>query len=106
MTTRIWASTVVSLIALLLAALLWSVGEASECSTAQNLNWLAGLPLFALFVAAGTYVIAAGDRRQRLVLFISSGLVVAGYVWVLAQSLPGVFQTEIACAASGERPTR
>jgi len=105
MTVRIWASAAVSLIALLAALLLWSVGPASECSTPQGLDWLTGLTLFVVFAASGAYVIAFGDRRQRLVQFIASSLFIVGYFGVLAQSLPSVFATEIACAAQGQRPT-
>ena len=101
---RVWASAVASLIVLLIAGLFWSVGPASECSTSQELTWLAGLPFFAVSVACGTYVIAVGDRRQRLTVFLSFAVVWAGYVWGLAQSLPLVFGIEISCAAEGARP--
>ena len=106
MILRLWASAAISFIALLLAALVWSVGPASECSAAQGPAWLEGLAFFALSVACGAYVIATGESRQRLAMFISFAVVVAGYVWGLAQSLPSVYATEIACAADGARPLR
>jgi hypothetical protein len=106
MTIRLWASAVAALIALLLAAMFWSVGVASECSTPPEPAWLPGLASFALFVACGAYVMGAGDRRLRVGVFVLSGLVVVGYVWGLTQSLPLVYQTEISCAADGARPLR
>lgn len=104
MTARLWLSAAISLIAFVIAALLWSIGPASECSTAQGPDWLGGLAIFTVSVACGAYVIAAGDRRQRLAVFVCSAVVVAVYVWGLTQSLPLVFKTEISCATHGERP--
>ena len=103
MTMRVWASAIVSLVGLLVAVLMWSVGQASECSTPLELNWLPGLVPFLVFQLFGTYAIALGDRRQRLAVFIASSVVIAAYVWGLAQSLPSAISTEIACAAQGDR---
>ncbi len=98
-----WLATGGAVLALAVAMLLWGLAPASECSTAHRIHWLAGLPAFGLFVAAGGFVAARGSLAQRLLLFMASAAILAAYVAMLSASLPMVMQTEIGCAAAGLR---
>jgi cytochrome bd-type quinol oxidase subunit 2 len=93
-----WVAVVAAAVALAFAALVSSVAPASECSTGHDIHWWIAAPFFALFLAAGAYVVAAGNVAQRLTLFLASGLLMSSYVAVLAASLPMVYETEIGCA--------
>ena len=88
---------------LAIAGFLTSLPPASECSTAQEMHWLLAAPFFALFVIAGAYAIVKGSIAQRVILFIAVAAISAAYVHFLSVSLPMVFETEISCAARGER---
>jgi len=103
MELRLWISAAASLALLVAAGLNWSVAPASDCNTAHAVDWVRGLPFFALFLAAGAYVVGAGHRSQRLFVFLGSGLIVCGYAWGWSQSLPMVVGAEVACTAGGER---
>ena len=98
-----WLVSIVATLALALAMLIWGLGPASECSTPPQIHWWIGFPVFGLFVAAGGYVSAQGTAAQRLLLFMASAAIVAGYVAILSRSLPMVIETEIGCAAEGLR---
>ncbi len=94
-----WLATIGSIIALTVAMLSWGLTPASECSTSHSIDWWRGLSFFATFVVAGGFIAARGNTAQRVLLFLTSAAVIAGYVAVLSQSLPIVIQTEIGCTA-------
>ena len=98
-----WLITIGATIVLAMAMLLWGLAPASECSTPQEIHFWIGFPVFVFFVAAGCYIAARGTLAQRLLLFIASAAIVAGYVATLSRSLPMVVQLEISCAAEGLR---
>jgi hypothetical protein len=98
-----WLITIGATIALAMAMPLWGLASASECSTPQEIHFWIGFPVFVFFVAAGCYIAARGNPVQRLLLFIASAAIVAGYVATLSRSLPMVIQLEISCAAEGLR---
>jgi hypothetical protein len=98
-----WLVTIGATIFLATAMLLWGLVPASECSTPQEIHWFTGFPVFVFFLAAGCYIATRGTLAQRLLLFIASAAIVAGYVATLSQSLPMVLQLEISCAAQGLR---
>jgi hypothetical protein len=98
-----WIAVIVAEAALTAAGFTASFPIASECSTPQELHWWIAAPFFAIYAVAGTYVTAVGTRAQRLLLFVGTVLTVAGYVGGLSLTLPTAFETEISCAAAGER---
>lgn len=102
-TAKGWIAVIVAGGALTTAGFTASIGIASECSTPQEVHWWIAAPFFALFAVTGVYVTAVGTRAQRLLLFVGTVLTVAGYVGGLSLTLPTAFETEISCAAAGER---
>lgn len=100
---RRWSATIGAVVALALAGFIASIPPASECSTPHGVHAWAAAPSFAVFLVLGSYVVAIASIAQRLALFVMSALVIAGFVAGLALSLPMVFDTEISCAAHGER---
>ncbi len=102
-TAKGWIAVIVAGGALTTAGLAASIGIASECSTPQEVHWWIAAPFFALYAVTGAYVMAVGGRAQRLLLFVGAVIIVAGYVGGLSMSLPTAFETEISCAAAGQR---
>ena len=101
---RRWGATIGAVLALAVAGLIASIPPASECSTPHDVHALAAAPFFAVFLVRGSYGVAVASIEQRLALFLTSALVIGGGgVAGLALSLPMVFDTEISCAAQGER---
>jgi hypothetical protein len=98
-----WVTAFGAALAFALAMLLWGVGPASECSTPHEVHRWAGFLPFTFFIAAGAFTAARGTAAQRLLLFVTSAVTVAAYVWVLSFSLPMVIETEIGCAATAQR---
>lgn len=102
-TARGWIAVIVAGGALTASYFTASIPVASECSTPHELRWWVAAPFFALYVVAGAYVMAAGGRAHRLLLFIGTALGVAVYVGGLSMALPLIIETEISCAAARER---
>lgn len=98
-----WFVAAGAVLAFAIAMLLWGLGPASECSTPHELHWWAGLVPFALFIAAGGYIVVRGTAAQRLLLFLASAAVIPLYMAALSVSLQLVIETEIGCAAQGHR---
>jgi hypothetical protein len=98
-----WCAAAGAALAFAFAMFLWGVMPASECSTRHEVHVWAGLVPFAMFVAAGGYVVVRGTVGQRLLLFLASAAVIPLYVATLSVSLQLVFETEIDCAAQGYR---
>lgn len=98
-----WIAVIVAGGALTAAYLTASIPVASECITPHELRWWVAAPFFALYAVAGAYVMAVGGRALRLLLFIGTVLTVAVYVAGLSMALPLIIETEISCAAAGER---
>jgi hypothetical protein len=95
-----WSAVAAAVGGLCMAGLTASLGPASECSTRPEVHWWIATPFFALFVIAGAYVVAAGTRVERLVLFLFAALTMAGYIWGLAMAVPEVVQFGINCPAA------
>jgi len=102
-TAKGWIAVIVAGGALTTAGVAASIGLASECSTPQEVHWWIAAPFFALYAVTGAHVMAVGGRAQRLLLFVGTVITVAGYVGGLSMSLPTAFETEISCAAAGQR---
>lgn len=102
-TAKGWIAVIVAGGALTASYFTASIPVASECSTPHELRWWVAAPFFAFYVVAGAYVMVIGGRALRLLLFIGTALAVAAYVAGLSMALPLIIETEISCAAAGER---